>query len=182
MSFRFLAAAALAGGLLLSVSGAEAAPPVIDGKKVTSIPLKANGGLQSNDTESPLASTEAVDCKPPRCTKVPFQYKPAKGVKGGLMFSIAWENPASDFDLYVAEVDSKGRNTEIASCSFMGTRSAKAYVAQSQLRTGRTYVAVIGHFRSINDVATGKVQLTQTNSVPTTIPAKAEVLPFNCQL
>ena len=185
MKFRLITAAALAGGLLLSISGAEAAAPVMDGKRVKTINLKANGGLQSYDKESAtLNGPEAVDCKPPRCTRVPFVYKPAKGVKGGLMFSISWSNPASDFDLYVASVDAKGRNTEIASCAFMGTRSSKTYVAASTLRSGRTYVAVIGHFRSINDVATGKVELTPKNSVPTTIPAKADdaVAPMNCQL
>jgi hypothetical protein len=185
VKIRIAAATAVIGALFLSMSGAQAATPVMDGKKVKVLNVKANGGLQDHDSNQVtglVTGPEAVDCAPPLCTRLTFVYKPAKGAKGGLLFSMTWGNPLSDFDLYVAEV-SKGANTEIAHCATIGPPSEKVFLPAASLKSGKTYAMVIYHFRSINDVATGKVEMGVPSTIKTTIPAKADdLINTNCAL
>lgn len=190
MKIRLVTAAALAGGLALSVSGAQAATPTIDGKKVTSLTLTANGGVQSNDAEqASLATTDRLACAAPRCAKLTFTYAPAKGLKNGdLRFTATWTNPASDIDLYVGELDKKGNASDIGHCGGTGGTSEKVFLPKSSLKAGHRYVMVLDFYRSLNETATGKVEIGVPNTIKSTVPASLDgqvpgtVFPVNCIL
>ena len=184
MKIRLLTAAALVGTLALSLSGAEAATPVLDGKKVKVLTLTAAGGAQTHDQE--LASIETVDktnCAMPRCARIPFTYKPAKGVKGDLMLTVTWTNPASDIDLYFAEVGKGGSSSQISDCASFGGPSEKIFVPAAELKAGKTYVLVADFFRSANETIKAKVEIAVPNAKKTTVPAAAdEIADLNCTL
>lgn len=186
MKIRLAAATAVIGALALSMSGAQAAAPVLDGKKVKVLTIKANGGLQDHDSNQVTgllsSSAETIDCAAPDCTRLTFVYKPAKGAKGGLLFSMTWGNVLSDFDLYVGEVGKRG-TTEIANCATAGPPSEKVYLPAASLKSGHTYAMVIYHFRSVNDVANAKVEMGVPDSIKTTLPRQAdEKADLNCAL
>lgn len=184
MKIRLITAAAVAGGLVASVGGAQAASPTIDGKKVKTISITANGGAQSNDKDqASLTSPDRLACAAPRCAKLTFTYAPAKGLSNGdLMFTATWTNPASDIDLYIGELDKKGNASDIGHCGGTGTTSEKVFVPKSSLKAGHKYVMVVDFFRSVNETATGKVEIGVPNSIKSTVPAAADgaVFPVNC--
>jgi hypothetical protein len=180
---RLLLSGTLAAALALSVSGAEAATPTMDGKKVKLLRVSATSGVEEHDVDLVASSGEPVECGKPRCVRLPFVYKPAAGVKGGLLFTATWKTPGTDVDLFVGEVDKRGGTTEIASCASSGPPSEKVYLAPSQLRSGRTYVMVLDFFRAVNEKVEGKVEINVPNSVKTTVPAKVDDLKkVNCTL
>lgn len=187
MKFRLAVATAVVGALALSMSGAQAATPVMDGKKVKVLKITANAGLQSNDKDA--ASTSTIDhsiCTPPRCAKIKFVYKPAKGAKGGLMFTMGWNNSTvSDLDLYVYSLDKRGNGTDIGHCGGPTGKSEKVYVPANLLKSGTTYVMVMDFFRSVNESAVnGKVEMGIPSTIATTVPEKADgaVYQLNCGL
>jgi hypothetical protein len=189
MKVRLVSAAVLAGALALSTVGAEAAPPkTLDGKKVKVLTLNASGGLQSNDKDNAsLTSVDRADCAAPRCARLPFVYKPAKGVKGDLMATVTWTNPASDIDLYIGEVLKDGSTVTVDSCGGFGNTSEKVFVPAGVLRSGRTYVLVVDWYRSLNETAKAKVELGGS-TVKTTVPKQYDgqlpgtVFKVNCGL
>ena len=174
MNVRLLAVAAVVSGLVLSTAGAQAAPRTLDGRTVKTLTMTANGGLQSNDKDQAqlLDAPDRADCAPPRCSRLPFVYKPARGVRGDLMFTVTWTNRASDIDLYVGEVNRDGSTTTVDSCGGVGTTSEKVFVPAGSLRPGRTYVLVVDWFRSINETATAKVQIGVPSTIKTTVPTR----------
>ena len=181
MKFRILTAVALAGALVLSISGAEAATPVMDGKKVKVLKLSASPGVQDNTTTM-VAGEDREYCTT-KCARLPFVYKPAKGVKGGLMFTATWTNLASDVDLTVVEQSGKKVFTTVGGCNGAGRASEKVYLAPNQLKSGKTYVMIMYFFRSINETFDGKVEIGVPSTIPTTVPARAdEVALVNCTL
>jgi hypothetical protein len=189
VTFRFLTAAALTGGLLLSVSGAEAATPVMDGKKVRAIDVVRVAKTQANDAEQvtsavPGKEVDYFACPATKCSLTRFVYKPAKGVKGGLLFTMTWANPLSDFDLYIGKVEKNGTVSEMGDCANVGRASEKFFLAANQLTSGSTYVMSMYYFRSIaDDKVTGKIQINVPSTIPTTVPAKADdVADLNCTL
>lgn len=125
MKIRIDTAAVITGALTLSLSGAQAAgKPVLDGKQTKSLQITAQGGFQDNDKEtvtSLIKTPDRLACTAPRCTKLTFTYLPAPGVKGDLMFTATWANPASDIDLYVGAVGKDGSATDIGHCGGTGT-------------------------------------------------------------
>lgn len=187
MNPRILISAAVAAGLVLGVSGAEAASKTLDGKKVKKLSITANGGAQDNDgwtaydvvatadegtadqLPAPVKRVEAEACAAPTCASLEFVYQPAKGVKGGLLFTATWTNPASDIDLYVMAVDKKGARTRIGSCGGFGSASEKVYLAPGDLKAGRKYALVMQFFRSLNETATGTVQINVPSTIPNTV-------------
>jgi len=183
VKLRLVTALVLAGGLLLSVSGAEAATPVMDGKKVKVLKITGTSGVEEHDVDLTGTGPDPIDCGKPRCLRLQFVYKPAKGIKGGLMFTAKWSTPGTDIDLFVGEVGKNGRATRIAACASTGPPSEKLFLAPSALRSGRTYVMVLDFFRAVNEKVTGTVEMTSKSTVAITMPAKAEsVKKVNCTL
>jgi hypothetical protein len=201
MRTRLLLAPVLIGALAAMTVSADAATKTMDGKKVKKLSITAAGGAQSNDgwavydavaiADQDLADQlpeqlrrNDVDCKPPVCARLPFVYKPAKGVKGGLMFTATWSNPASDIDLYVVEVAKDGSATDVGHCAQFGTTSEKVYLPPSEIRSGRTYALVMIFFRSFNETATGTVEINVPSSIKNTValPTFGDPLNLDCEL
>jgi hypothetical protein len=184
VKFRILAAVTVSAALALSLSGAEAATPVMDGKKVKVITIKGTGGQQLNDKDyASIGGPERVDCQPPRCSKTKFVYKPAKGVRGGLLLTATWSKPVNDFDLYLGVLDKRGNVLEVANCGGALSTNEKVYAAPGELKSGSTYVMIVDHYRSLNEAYTAKIEITVPNPIKTTGPAKVDELAFvNCTL
>jgi hypothetical protein len=199
MRTRLIVASVLAGSLAVMATGADAATKTMDGKKVKKLTITADGGAQSNDgwtaydavaiadqeTADMLPEQvrrQGMDCKPPTCARLPFIYKPAKGVKGGLMFTASWTNPLSDVDLYVGEVAKDGSTSDIGHCAQFGTTTEKVYLSPQDLRPGRKYVMVIQFFRSLNETVNGTVEINVPNSMKSTasLPNVGDPLNLNC--
>lgn len=185
MKLRLVTILTLIGALFLSISGAQAGTPTMDGKKVKVLKFSGSGGTQDHDQDA--ASTSAPDrsqCEPARCIKVKFVYKPAKGAKGGLMITANWGKPVlSDYDLYLFELDMRGNGTDVGHCGGLGLNHEKVYAAPAQLHSGRTYLVVLDYFRSIADSVTGTIEMGANSTIGTTVPTKAEVVyPINCTL
>ncbi len=185
MKTRLITAAVLAGGLALSVSGASAADATLDGAKTTSLEVTAAAAAQSHDANLvSLDDVDVVNCKPgAECSVLTFLYKPAKGVKGDLMMGATWSNPASDMDLYFAEVLKDGSREEIGHCASAGGPSEKLFVPADALKVGKTYAVVTYFFRSAAETVTSKVEINVPDSTKTTVPADAdEFTALNCTL
>lgn len=181
MRTRLVLATAALGALALVVPAAVAAPaPVtLDGKKVKTLTLKGNGGLQNN-VDNPAPEV----CVAPRCALLPFVYNPAKGVKGDVMFDVKWDNLASDMDLYVVEVG-KSANVDIAHCASVTTTGAheKLFLAAGTLKKGKTYALAIDYYRSVNDKVVGTIEMPSADKVAKTVPANVDgFFATNCTL
>src|SRR4051812_40173053 len=115
MRNRLVLATAALGDVVVAVPALAApAAPVLDGKKTTKLSMTASGGVQDNDKDTAdISGADRADCSATRCAKLVFTYKPAKGVKGDSLFTVSWTNPASDIDLYVAEVAKDGSTSEV---------------------------------------------------------------------
>jgi hypothetical protein len=190
MKIRLISLGAISVALAMTVSSAQAATPTLDGKKVKTLTLTAAVGAQSHDSDlatdlakNPLGgSPDRARCTAPRCSALTFVYKPAKGVTGDVGFKLSWGTPASDFDLYVAEVV-RGERTTIASCGTSGGTSETVIVPASDLKAGHTYALVADHYRSAADKITSTVTFPNTFSVKTTAPAALEAYQkVNCGL
>ncbi|HUR14605.1 MAG TPA: hypothetical protein VM097_08950 [Mycobacteriales bacterium] len=187
MRTRLVLLPVVVAGLLLSLSGAEAATKTMDGKRVKVLTITAQGGAQDNDgwtaydvvafadedaansLPEQLRRVEPADCtKAPLCANLDFVYKPARGVKGGLMFTTTWANPASDIDIAVVTYEKDGSRTEVATCGGAGSASEKVYLAPSELKPGRKYALVIQFFRSLNETVTGKVEINVPSAMKST--------------
>jgi hypothetical protein len=177
MRKRLVLSAAIFSAVAMAVPAALASSstPVLDGKKVTKLTLSASGGLQSNDKDqASLTTTDRADCTAPRCAALPFVYQPAKGVSGDTAYAISWTNPASDFDLYVAEVSKSGSRTTVAKCGGGAGTSEKVFVPAGTLKAGKTYALVVDFYRSVNDTVNGTVEMPGTNGVKSTVPSAVE--------
>jgi hypothetical protein len=199
MRTRILLASVLAGSLAVMATGADAATKTMDGKKVKKLSITANGGAQDNDAWTAYdavaiadqgtadmlpeqAHRQGMDCKAPVCARLPFIYKPAKGVKGGLMFTATWTNAASDIDLYAVEIAKDGSSSDIGHCAQFGTASEKVYLSPQDLKPGRKYALVIQFFRSLNETVTGTVEINAPSSIKSTasLPGVGDPLNLNC--
>jgi hypothetical protein len=172
---RLVSAAVLAGALALSTVGAQAAPKTLDGKKTKVLTFKVAGGLQTHDSDmvtdsASLEARDRADCTAPRCAKLPFVYKPAKGVKGNVAFQISWTNAASDFDLYVAIVNKDGSTSDIGHCGGTTGTAEKLYLDAGNFKAGKSYALVVDFYRSVNDTVTGTVTMPGTDQVKKTLP------------
>jgi len=200
MRARLVVLPVVVAGLVLSLSGAEAATRTLDGKKVKSLSITANGGAQENDLwnaydvvavasqgtadslPAPIKRVAPEECTPPTCAVLDFVYKPAKGIKGGLMFTATWSNPASDIDLYAAQYERDGSKTVLKQCAGAGSTTEKVYLAPSDLKPGRRYALILQFFRSANETATGKVQINVPSTIGNslTLPGIGDDANLNC--
>ncbi len=180
MRTRLVLAAAVLGAVSLLLPSAVAAPgpAVLDGKKVKTLQIKGNGGLQAN-ADNPVPDA----CPAGRCIMLPFVYQPAKGVPGGVLFTLKWDNAPSDMDLYVAEV-SKSSFVEIGNCASLGPSPTESFYAPvGTLKKGKTYALLIDFYRSLNDNVVGTVSMPAANTVKTTVPNNVDaVADLNCTL
>jgi len=149
-SFTLVAAALVLG---LAMPSAQAATPVLDGKKVVklyTVQEAPPGAAAVDPTPAQVAA-----CKPPACGRLPFVYKPAKGVKASLSVISRnfWAGLGND-DLYLM----KGSQV-IASCT--GALSNKRYlsVPASKLKSGTTYTAVLFFSHEIGESTSIEVRL-----------------------
>ena len=187
MRTRLALLAAAAGAIALAAPSALAAPaaPVLDGKKVKELKLSATAGAQTHDET--LVTSQAIEedrmqCGTERCAVLPFVYKPAKGVKGDVMFSISWGTPGSDFDLYVVQIDKGGRN-KLASCGGSAGTSEKIFLSSDNFKAGKTYGLLADFYRTPGEKITGSVTMPGANGVKTTVPAAADEFALvNCTL
>jgi hypothetical protein len=184
MRKRLVLTAAAFAALALATPSALAAPtPVLDGKKVTKLTKAFDAGLQDHDQDAAdISGADRADCAPPRCGVLKFVYKPAKGVKADTLFNITWTNPASDFDLYVAEVGKSGMS-DVAHCGGVGNTTETVFIPAGTFKVGKTYALVADFFRSVNDTVTGTI--TMPAAAPAApVPATADglVYPVNCTL
>lgn len=152
-------AAALAITAALAVPQASAAgTPVLDGKKVKSLSIIQESGPAARGVDPTPAQVAA--CKAPDCARLPFVYKPAKGVSASL--SVTERNfyaGLGDADLYLLQ-----GSTVIASCT--GTFSNKRHITvpASALKPGATYTAVMFYSHSIGESTSMTVDLPGTKA------------------
>lgn len=187
MKLRLLTAAALVGALAFSVAGAEAGTAVLDGKKVKTLTMVSTPTAQDNDADFVTGQTggpERVACAAPRCARLPFVFKPAKGVKGNLAFTIQWSLPVEDYDLYVAEIAKDGSASQIETCGTFAGTSEKVELSSDTFKSGKTYALIVDFYR-----VTGAQKVTSTVSFPgsagikSTVPAQVDDLQTtNCGL
>ena len=186
MRARLLTGAVLAGALALSTTGAHAAPPVLDGKKVKVLTLTAVGAAQDHDSDfvtGQLGAPERVACVAPRCARLPFVYKPAKGVKGDVAFAVTWTVPAADIDLYVAEIAKDGSSSQLAACGASSGTSEKIFLPASSFKPDKSYALIADFYRTANETVKASVTMPGTNSVKSSAPSSAEAAaPINCGL
>ena len=186
MKLRLLTATAVAGVCALTLSSAQAATPVLDGKKVKALTAETTPAAQDNDTVlvDDLNGVERVSCAPPKCSRLPFVFKPAKGVKGSLAFTITWSLPGEDYDLYVAEIAKDGTATQLATCGATAGTSEKVELPMDAFKPGKTYALITYNFRSSGtSKVTSKVSFPGSAPVKETVPAAVNDLVFvNCGL
>ena len=189
MKARLLTVAALSGTFALTVTGAHAATPTLDGKKVKSLTLVTSSGTQDHDTDlatdvakNPTGSVDRTQCTAPRCAALTFVYKPARGVKAPIGFAISWTVPGDDMDLYVAEVV-HGERSEVAHCGASAGMGESIVLPTGTLVPGHTYALVADFYRSAGDKVTAKVAFPATAPAKTTVPAAVDLVePVNCGL
>lgn len=181
MKLRLAIAAALAAGLALSVSGAQAATPVMDGKRVKTLTMKNAPGTKQH--QEAFLSYDATTCRDKvLCPKLTFLYNPARGAKGGLMFTTTWTNPASDIDISVVQYDRRGNGTVVGSCGGFGNTTEKVYLSSRELKKGTKYALVVHMFRAVEEKSIiSKVQMGVRSTVKTTVPDDADFA-INCTL
>ncbi len=185
MRTRLALAAALLGVLALALPTALAAPapPTLDGKKVTKLTLKADAPMQSNDASlvgDDATGYDRYQCEAPRCAVVPFIYKPAKGVKADIAMSLTWTGVASDFDLYLMQIDKTGR-TKLLNCGgFYGT-SEKIFVPAGTLKSGKTYAMMVDFYRTPGEKVTAELTMPGKDTTSKAVPANVDDLTnLNC--
>ncbi len=178
MRHRLVLAAAALGALALTMPAALAAsaPPTLDGKKVTKLTLKADAPMQSNDAS--LASDDATgydryQCEAPRCAVVPFVYKPAKGVKADIAMTLTWPGVASDFDLYLMQIDKTGR-TKLLNCGGFYGNSEKIFVPAGTLKSGKTYAMLVDFYRTPGEKITAELTMPGKDTTDKTLPPNVD--------
>ncbi len=190
MKVRLIAAAAVVVGLAAPMSGAQAATATLDGKKVKVLTLKAVGAPQAHDDSlvtGALGGPERVECVAPRCARLDFLYKPAKGVKGNVAFDVKWSNPTADIDLYVAEIGKSGP-TQLAACGATLGTTERIYLSAANFKAGKKYAVIADFYRTANEAVTATVTMPGVENTKKSVPAMVagpvedNLLPLNCGL
>lgn len=172
------AAATLVAAALLIAGGTSAVakpPPVLDGKKVTHLEVKAETPRDAVGVEDPAAA-DVVACEEPRCTRITFVYQPAKGVKAPLSVSHKqFYIGTTDTDLYLV----KGKEV-IASCTGYVSNARYLQVPPDVLKPGSTYSAVMYYSHSAGETVTMEVDFP---AVPPRDPQHVDTVdPFQTSL
>ncbi len=199
MNARLVLAPALVGVLVAGVAGAQAAPPTLDGRKVKTLKATYTPASQDHDADQvtefvaslnevlpaplPVTAADRMACKPPRCGRLEFVYKPAKGVRGGLAVQTSWSTPGTDVDLYLVEIAKDGTASDLQHCGASAGTSEKFFVAGSSLKPGKKYAVITDFYRVASDTVTTQVTFPGTVSTKSTAPAQVDaVVPVNCGL
>lgn len=174
------AAVAIAAPAALAGTG----PATLDGVKVKKLTLTATSTAQSNDSDlvtDSVTGNDRMACQAPRCAVLPFVYKPAKGVKGDVMFTLTWATPGSDFDLYVVSIDKHGDRSQLAQCGGSAGQSEKVFLTADSFKAGRTYGLLADFYRTPGEKVTGTVEMPGVNTMKTTVPSAVDdVALVNC--
>lgn len=141
------AVAAAVSGMLLPVAAHADKTPVLDGKKTTMVETHQSA---TRGAPAPSGPTDAqvLACKPAECDRMPFVFKPAKGVKSDLGLTAYWYWPESTrVDLFLLS-----GNTILARCvDKVGNTRHLVYPA-AKLRKGATYTALMYYsYSATND-------------------------------
>jgi hypothetical protein len=186
MRSRLVLAVAALSAIAVTAPAALAGPaaPVMDGKKVKKLTLSAMTTAQSNDTilaTEVVNGSERMSCDATKCAVLPFVYKPAKGVKGDVMFTINWATPGSDFDLYAVSIDKNGDRTQLGTCGGSVGQTEKVFLSSDNFKPGKTYALLAYFFRTPGEKLTGTVEMPGTNTIKSSVPADAdEIALVNC--
>ena len=151
------AAALVAVSLLVAGAGASSAaapPPVLDGKKVKNLKVVQESPTDAVGVADP-APADVAACQAPRCARVDFVYKPAKGVKAPLsvhhkQFYVA----TTDTDLYLMQ-----GTQVVAACTGMVSNARYVQVEAAKLKPGSTYSAIMYYSHSTGETTTMNVDL-----------------------
>ena len=171
MRTRLAAAALLCGALALPHVARAAGTPTLDGKKVRTLTTSFAPKAQDHDSDfvtGSLGGDDRVNCAADRCGTFPFTFKPAKGVKGDLVFTISWTTPGQDFDLYVVEYAKDGSRSQVATCGAFAGTSEKVVVSSSDLRAGKKYGLLVDYYRT-----PGTEKVTGTVAFPSSATLKS---------
>jgi len=185
MRTRLALAAAAVGAAALAMPSALAAPApaTLDGKKVKVLKLVADAPRQSNDASPATDAATGYDryqCEAPRCAVVPFVYKPAKGVKADIAMSLTWASTASDFDLYLMQIDKTGR-TKLFNCGGSAGNSEKIFIPAGSLKAGKTYAMLVDFYRTPGEKVTAQLEMPGKDATAKTVPANVDDLALvNC--
>ncbi len=175
-------AVAVTACLAAAAGQAAAGPmPVLDGRRVTTLTLTVDSPSQAQ-LPDPVTGDRALDCERPRCSRLPFVYFPAKGVRSAIAFTVTWTSPLTDVDLHVAEVDAVRGNLPVTACaSKTGGNSERVFLPADFLRRGTTYVLIADIQHSAGDRVTSRVTMPGHDEVPTTVPSTLDrTIPVNC--
>lgn len=183
-----LIALAVAAVTMIAAMPSDAATKTLDGNKVKKITFKGTSGPQAEGdteqvTEAPDPITDAsfrYGCKPPRCVRTDFVFKPYKGKKGNILFKVSWTTPGTDVDLFLID---KKSNTGIESCGAGAGLSETFVIPSSRLKAGKTYTVIADWYHTAGDSLTGVIEFPTRAKTTEEVPAQAEVLyPINCGL
>ncbi len=184
MRRRLVLPVAVAAALCLAAGAVQAAAgpmPVLDGRRVTTLTLTVDSPSQ---TQLPDVATgnRALDCQKPRCSRLPFVYFPAKGVRSAIAFTVTWTSPLTDVDLYVAEADPVRGNLPVNACASKATgTSERVFFPADFLRRGTTYVLIADVQHSLGDRVTSRVTMPGRDDMATTVPSTLDrSIPVNC--
>ena len=186
MRNRLVLAVAALSAVAVTAPAALAGPaaPVMDGKKVKKLTLTATTTAQSNDTVLVTEIAQGGDrmsCDASKCAVLPFVYKPAKGVKGDVMFTINWSTPGSDFDLYAVAIDKHGDRTQLGTCGGSVGTTEKVFLTADNFKSGNTYALLAYFFRTPGEKLTGTVEMPGTDTIKSTVPSDVDdVALVNC--
>lgn len=149
-----LAAALVVGAVALVAPHAVAGPPVLDGKKVINLKVQQESPTDAVGVQDP-STADVAACDIPRCGRIDFVYRPAKGVTAALsvrhkQFYIG----TTDTDLYLLD-----GQTVVASCTGYVSNARYLQVPASKLKPGRTYTAVMYFSHSTGETVRMDVDL-----------------------
>lgn len=158
---RALPLIAVAAVVALAAPQASAGATVLDGRKVTNLKTQQESPTDAVGVQDPSAA-DVVKCDFPRCGRIDFVYKPAKGVTAPLsvrhkQFYIG----TTDTDLYL--LDGK---TVVASCTGYVSNARYLQVPASKLKPGTTYTAVMYFSHSSGETVRMDVDLPGKEARP----------------
>lgn len=188
MRTRLVTTAVVLGALAAAHGSAQAATATLDGKKTKKLTATFSPAPQSHDsdlvTDAAKSNVDRTTCAAPRCERLPFVFKPAKGVKGGMAFTVAWSVPGEDIDLYVAEIAKDGSSAgEVAHCGASAGTSERLQLSSSDFKPGKKYALIADFYRSTGGKVTATVTFPGTTAIKTTAPSTVDgVVPINCGL
>jgi len=189
MKIRALATLAVVAAFALSHTGAQAAGVrTLDGKKTKTLTATFTPAPNSHDadlvTDSLKSDVDRTQCAPPRCGFLPFVFLPAKGVKGGVAFTITWSTPGEDIDLYVAAIGKDGTSDgEVAHCGASAGTSERIQLTSRDFKPGKKYALIADFYRTTGGKVTATVAFPGTTAIKKSAPAAVDsVLPTNCGL